>query len=86
MDDEGSAASDSDVATVTYDNVAPAIAIAKTVDVDNNGTFTESESVDEGTASQTADYQYVVTNESTTSDCAPKTLPKRRNYKCFAIS
>ena len=62
-DDDGTEATDDDTATVTITNVAPAIAIVKTVDANGDNVFNDQETVQAGGDSVT--YQYVVTNTST---------------------
>ena len=66
QDDEGNVTGAEDSATVTYSDVDPAITVVKTVDADGE-VFSDSESVAEGTAGQTVDYQYVLTNTSPAS-------------------
>src|SRR5699024_6242517 len=69
-DNEGTATnSATDTATVTYTGVAPTITIVKTVDANEDGTFSDSESVSEGgVGDQKVDYKFVITNTSTGTD------------------
>ena len=73
-DDEETEASDTATATVTYNNVDPAITIEKTVDADGDGDvltgagFNESEAVGaNGFGDQTVTYRYALTNTSDAS-------------------
>ena len=61
-DDEGTAASDTDTATINVNPVAPAITIVKSVDANGDTVFNDSETANEGT--QTVSYQFTVTNTS----------------------
>ena len=65
-DDEGTAASDTDTATINVNPVAPAITIVKSVDANGDTVFSDSETANEGT--QTVSYQFTVTNTSNAAD------------------
>ena len=65
-DDEGTAASDDDTATINVTAVAPAITIVKSVDANGDTVFSDSETANEGT--QTVSYQFTVTNTSNAAD------------------
>ncbi|RWC51840.1 hypothetical protein [Mesorhizobium sp.] len=72
-DDEGTGAPPaSDDATVTVKDVAPSIAIDKTVDADHDGIFHSSETVQSG--AQNATYHYAITNTSPAGALDPLTL------------
>ncbi|MFC3324453.1 beta strand repeat-containing protein [Mesorhizobium cantuariense] len=61
-----------DTATVTVNDVAPSIAIDKTVDADHDGIFHSSETVQSG--AQNATYHYAITNTSAAGALDPLTL------------
>ncbi|MER8574212.1 hypothetical protein NKH19_11960 [Mesorhizobium sp. M1338] len=72
-DDEGTGAPPaSDDATVTVKDVAPSIAIEKTVDANHDGIFNSSETVQSG--AQNATYHYEITNTSPAGALDPLTL------------
>ncbi|MEK6736555.1 MAG: hypothetical protein AABY47_08295, partial [Pseudomonadota bacterium] len=60
--------------TVTSDAGTPAITLVKSVDANGDGEFNDSESVAAGTAGQTVDYQYVITNTSPAGAQDPLTI------------
>lgn len=72
-DDEGTGAPPaSDTAIVTVKDVAPSIAIDKTVDANHDGIFNSSETVQSG--AQNATYHYAITNTSPAGALDPLTL------------
>ncbi|TIX21489.1 hypothetical protein [Mesorhizobium sp.] len=71
-DDSLTDVTDTDTATVTVKDVAPSIAIDKTVDADHDGIFHSSETVQSG--AQNATYHYAITNTSPAGALDPLTL------------
>ncbi|MER9140240.1 hypothetical protein NKI20_28995 [Mesorhizobium sp. M0830] len=61
-----------DTATVTVKDVAPSVAIDKTVDANHDGIFNSSETVQSG--AQNATYHYAITNTSPAGALDPLTL------------
>src|SRR4029079_9593043 len=73
-DDENTAASDSDTATVTYTGHAATIDIQNTVDANRDLALSESKSVAADGVAHTADYRYVLTNTSPAGANDPLTI------------
>ena len=71
-DDEGTAASDTDTATINVNPVAPAITIVKSVDANGNTVFNDSETADEG--AQTVSYQFTVRRSAKLVEQDPLTV------------
>ncbi|WP_192384660.1 hypothetical protein [Mesorhizobium silamurunense] len=71
-DDSTDDVSANDTATVTVNDVAPSVAIEKTVDADHDGIFHSSETVQSG--AQNATYHYEITNTSAAGVFDPLTL------------
>ncbi|MDX8461996.1 hypothetical protein, partial [Mesorhizobium humile] len=71
-DDSTNDVSANDTATVTVNDVAPSIAIEKTVDANHDGIFHSSETVQSG--AQNVTYHYEITNTSAAGAFDPLTL------------